>query len=129
MIIDDYLKYQDDYRMKYGDNTIILNEVINNNGNLIEDRNIKLYINSQGNIYKQHYLSDGNIINFLYDNKNSPYKNITGYCNLIFEFNNVIQISDNSSTTNYSYQYNGENYPISKFITNIPSETITYFYE
>jgi hypothetical protein len=111
------------------DNTIILNEVINNNGNLIEDRNIKLYINSQGNIYKQHYLSDGNIINFLYDNKNSPYKNITGYCNLIFEFNNVIQISDNSSTTNYSYQYNGENYPISKFITNIPSETITYFYE
>jgi hypothetical protein len=111
------------------DSTIILNEVTYNNGNLIEDRNIKLYLNSQGNIYKQHDLSNGNITNFLYDNKNSPYKNITGYCNLMFEFNNVIQISDNSSTSNYSYQYNSENYPISKLNTNIPSETITYSYE
>ena len=27
MIIDDYLKYQDDYRNKYGENTIILMQV------------------------------------------------------------------------------------------------------
>lgn len=111
------------------DNTIIVNEITFNNGNLIEDQNIKLYLNSQGNIYKQHNLSYGDITNFIFDNKNSPFKNITGYCNLMFEFNNVIQISQNSITTNYSYQYNSENYPISKFNTNIPSETITYFYE
>jgi hypothetical protein len=74
-------------------------------------------------------LSNGNITNFLYDNKNSPYKNITGYCNLMFEFNNLMQISDNSSTTNYSYQYNSENYPILKVNANIASETMNFFYE
>lgn len=114
-----------------GDNTINLNEVIYNNGNLIEDRTIKLYINSQGNIYKKHYLTDGYITNILYDSKNSPFKNITGYCNMIFEFNNVIQSSDNYSTINYSYQYNSENYPISKTINSVnqTTGTIHYFYE
>jgi hypothetical protein len=85
-------------------------------------------------VYKEYYIneekvkeevlnSSGSIIytiTFLYDNKNCPYKNITGFRYLSgwyddnSPFHNIIKRSySNSSfdTQNYSYQYNSNGYP------------------
>ncbi len=68
--------------------------------------------------------TQGNQENYTYDTKNSPFKNITGFDKLIFEdnnllfypaFNNIIGKQYTSGSyieqTNYSYEYNADNYP------------------
>ena len=74
-----------------------------------------------------------------YDNKNSPFKNVTGFDKLmpaflygVYQINNPITIEyyDNSATTFY-YQYNEQGYPISWYAINSSgssSNSTQYFY-
>lgn len=74
-----------------------------------------------------------------YDNKNSPFKNVTGFDKLMpaflygaYQINNPITIEyyNNSSTTFY-YQYNEQGYPISWYAINSSgssSNSTQYFY-
>jgi hypothetical protein len=68
--------------------------------------------------------SGGKTAVYNYDNKNSPFKNITGYLKLIRFGDNFLTINNPSSiikpifstttnTINLTYQYNSEGYPIS----------------
>ena len=104
------------------------------NGNPIS-RTIRFY--SQGNCVKEEiYTIDNSLATllfssiFTYDNKNSPYKNITGLylCGKPFgmSVNNALsKTSKNAdgivtSVTQFTYQYNSQNYPVSKSRTYIP---------
>jgi hypothetical protein len=75
---------------------------------------------------------------FSYDNKNNPFKNVTGINLLMGAFNggrnyNVIQETVNSSagssnTITYTYSYNSDNYPVSISSSfGSQSQTITYY--
>jgi hypothetical protein len=104
------------------------------NGNPIS-RTIRFY--SQGNCIKQESYSSTNGLMTLtgtilstFDNKNSPYKNITGlylWCKpLGMNVNNALSITSKNadgivtSVTQFTYQYNSQNYPVSKSRTYIP---------
>ena len=74
-----------------------------------------------------------------YDNKNSPFKNVTGFDKLNPSNNVVIQGNNNVSTIQYPnnqivtyyYQYNEQGYPISSYIigsSGSSSNTTQYFY-
>lgn len=74
-----------------------------------------------------------------YDNKNSPFKNVTGFDKLNPSNNVVIQGNNNVSTIQYPnnqivtyyYQYNEQGYPISSYIigsSGSSSNTTNYFY-
>lgn len=90
--------------------------------------------NVTSRVFKEYYINEEKVkeealnsnvsisytTTFLYDNKNCPYKNITGfrYLNGWFDdnspFHNIIKLSvsnSSSSTQNYSYQYNSNGYP------------------
>lgn len=108
--------------------------LINTDNTITRTRTNYSGTNTTSTVYKEYYIneekvkeevlnSSGSIvytITFLYDDKNCPYKNITGfrYLNGWFDdnspFHNVIKRSySNSSfnTQNYSYQYNSDGYP------------------
>lgn len=96
-----------------------------------------------------YYLSNGNIVkvedyfggsiwksNFTFDSKNRPFKNIEGFQYLIeeddlhfFNRNNVVKdvttAGDNTFVTDYSYEYNSNNFP-TKQTTISEEETIIY---
>ena len=84
--------------------------------------------------YTDFYITNGNVvktvesfaeslteINYTFDNKNGIFKNVEGFQylieedNLFFNRNNVTKevttAGDNTSTTNYSYEYNNKDYP------------------
>jgi hypothetical protein len=76
----------------------------------------KQYFDSLGNIIRDEnfrYITPS-VINYTYDKKNNPFKNITGY-NIISVngVNNIIARTTNSDTQTNIYQYNDQNYPIS----------------
>lgn len=75
---------------------------------------------------------------FSYDNKNNPFKNVTGFNLLLGGFMggrnyNVIQETVNysagsSNTKTYTYSYNSDNYPVSISSSfGSQSQTITYY--
>jgi hypothetical protein len=106
-----YLK-QSDFTYN-NDNTINVIYILYNGLNVIDEGQYKDFIDAQGNRYKRQELPNGVITNYIYDNKNSPYKNITGYFPNMFEKNNVTQIVRYNNTVINTYQYNSENYPTS----------------
>ncbi|MEX0596332.1 MAG: hypothetical protein WD512_07510, partial [Candidatus Paceibacterota bacterium] len=93
----------------------------------------KYYFDSNGNIIKSVEGSTETI--YEYDNKNLPYKNITGF-NKIVPFseasgqNNATKIIGGNNITIINYEYNSQNYPISKESINSEGDTEieNYFY-
>lgn len=105
----------------------------------------KKYFDSVGNIIKQEQFSNNVVIAtrfYTYDKKNSPFKNVTGI-NIVgisglgfFSKNNILseEISSTSSPqmtkdVANTYQYNSQDFPISKTSTSYgQTSTETYFY-
>jgi hypothetical protein len=96
-------------------------------------KNIRYY--SQGNCYKREVFENLNgvmllnsTITYTYDSYNTPYKNIIGFYAYTYPQGNGVNnitgiIHKNStgvitSTTQFNYQYNAQNYPISFTETN-----------
>lgn len=89
----------------------------------------KQYFDSVGNIIKIEHLNSTNVITstgiYLYDTMNNPMKNITGWTNGPWGSsglaNNLIKKTTSGTginqITNYSYQYNNQNYPVSQVST------------
>jgi hypothetical protein len=104
----------------------------------------KKYFDSVGNLIKQEYLSGSN--NYTYDTKNSPYKNITGWNNLVpclgtnfLRINNILSekqfVSGSAKVFTdrvYVYQYNSKDFPTSQTTTingsTSSTSTETYYY-
>ena len=86
----------------------------NSSGNIVF---AKLYLDSSGNVIKSE--SSSYFVLYEYDNKNNPYRNITGYSEIFLTDPNLgnnnltKKVFTNSSSYNYNYQYNSQNYPIS----------------
>jgi hypothetical protein len=111
-----------------------------NGGNSIVSTYVsKLYLDAAGNLIKSE--SANSAVDLTYDNKNSLFKNVTGFeylrfCRVFpFQKNNVKDItttnSESSPITDYSarYQYNNQDYPISSSVTQYGKRsTLTYFY-
>lgn len=92
--------------------------------------------------------SDGTTYTYTYDSKNSPFKNVTGYAEIVHAFagdhemdgraRNIISIVDETNNQNYTIntmQYNANDYPTSVtsvaiFDPNFPnvSETLNVLY-
>lgn len=99
------------------------------NGSYQGSSKMKQYFDVVGNISKIEYLSQNNTISqtetYIYDYMNNPTKNITGYTNGVWGsrglVNNLIKKTTSGTginqITNYSYQYNNQNYPVSQFAT------------
>lgn len=114
-----------------------------NNGSIYYDTR-KYYFEAKGNVVKEeeyHYSTKtlASTRDYIYDDKNNPFKNVTGLSILVKEFtpNNVIteimKIPESSNvwqTTN-SYQYNSQGYPTSCITTSSTGQayTTTYFYD
>jgi hypothetical protein len=101
----------------------------------------KQYFDAVGNVIKEEGLNANNTINsttiFLYDSKNNPFKNITGWIILgaggLGMINNVTKMSSYSggftNITTYNYQYNDQGYPISQIeTTGNYTDSYQYFY-
>lgn len=110
-----------------------------NGGNSIVTTEISiLFVDAAGNLIKNK--SANSAVDLTYDNKNSPFKNVTGFEYLrlfrVFSFqkNNLTDITitnSGSPQTDYSarYQYNNQDYPISSSVTEYGKRrTLTYFY-
>lgn len=96
----------------------------------------KEYYDAHGNRVKREDLryDPPTTYSYVYDSKNNPYKNITGY-NLIARIgkNNLISETVHShsgfiSTTTHEYQYNEMDYPISCTTTRNNKTTIEFYY-
>ena len=96
----------------------------------------KQYFDTVGNIIKEQNLNANNTVNgtsnYLYDLKNNPHKNITGW--IIAEgsgtekINNLLKETSGAIYT-YKYEYNDQGYPISRIMTTGTSEySEQYFY-
>lgn len=81
--------------------------------------------------------SDGKIITYSYDNKNNPFKNVTGYDKINFcnqegngVLHNIIQEDDSTDLDDISttYTYNSNDYPITSTETGFEVTTAQYFY-
>jgi hypothetical protein len=107
------LEYIDNYTYN-SDGTV---DVITTGYNSSSGGFVKLFLDSNNNVIKKDYLG-GYIELFQYDNKNNPYKNITGLDKL-YLFENIGYCGKNNITNDlsynktFSYQYNNQNYPIS----------------
>ena len=96
----------------------------------------KIFFDSNNNIIKIETYA-GNVELFEYDNKNNPYKNITGFEKLYLLFDIVISGKNNLTRENrpygktYNYTYNSQNYPVSCEILRQgqPSIINNYYYE
>ena len=119
------------------DGSITENETSTSNTGYVSHSMTKRYY-SQGNCIKEEYFSIDNsvmyltsITNYTYDTKNNPFKNAIGWSYLVgvgFDWgmtnNNVIsEITTNDSgvvesTSQSTYQYNSQDYPISCVTTN-----------
>ena len=102
---------------------------------------MKQYFDVIGNISKIEYINQNNTINqtetYIYDNMNNPTKNITGFINGVWGSrglaNNLIKKTTTGTgmnqITNYSYQYNNQNYPVSQVsITGNSTSSCQYYY-
>lgn len=112
-----------------------------NNGSYQGTSLMKQYFDLAGNISKVEYLNQNNSISqtetYIYDNKNNPTKNIIGFSNGVWGSsglaNNLIKKTISGTginqITNYSYQYNNQNYPVSQVSTTGNStSSCQYFY-
>jgi hypothetical protein len=105
----------------------------NSNGDIINFA--KLYLDPNGNVINSESSSSVFVL-FEYDNKNNPYRNITGYSEIFLTDPNLgnnnltKKVFTNSSYYNYNYQYNSQNYPISCEILEPgqPPVTCNYYY-
>ena len=123
----------------YGsDGTITIAESYYNSSNVLTNSNPrKNYYDNAGNKIKTEFLQNNRVVstlNYAYDTKNSPFKNITG-AHVLFLDNDsvgsVINNLTNGPNSSKSYQYNSQNYPVSaKEIQIVGGSTITatYFY-
>ncbi len=118
------------------------------NGGTLPTPNItyKKYFDSVGNLIKQEQYGNNILaatIYYTYDAKNSPYKNITGWSNLLpslgansLPTNNLISEKNSTNGTPQittktinTYQYNNQDFPISKTSTTYgQTSTETYYY-
>ena len=125
--------------------------IYNSNGTITENKTITFTdadpANNYSYLYKQYY-SQGNLIKkeyytfdnsvpalnstttYTYDNKNPPYKSITGFLAIISNTkNNVIsEIKKDSSnivteSVQYTYQYNSNDYPLNCIKVRTPYST------
>lgn len=120
------------------DGTITIAESYYNSSNVLTNSNPrKNYYDTAGNKIKTEFLQNNKVIstlNYAYDTKNSPFKNITGAHVLFLEddsVGSVINNLTNGPNSSKSYQYNSQNYPVSaKEIQIVGGGTITatYFY-
>mgnify|MGYP000040528878 CR=1 FL=1 len=81
--------------------------------------------------------SDGKTITYSYDNKNNPFKNVTGFDKINFcnqegtgVLHNIIQEDDSTDLDDISttYTYNSNDYPITSTETGFEVTTAQYFY-
>jgi hypothetical protein len=110
---------------------------------LYGDVNVQSNFSDSGTIYfvngdvSMIDMTSGGMYMYSYDTKNSPFKNITGLDKVNFAdgdpmgvFHNILtENSDGppSSTINYDYTYNGQNFPLTKD-WNEGSHTVSYQY-
>lgn len=129
--------------------------VINSNNTITRTHTNYSGTNTTTTVYKEYYLngelvkvekfnSNGNVIfttTFLYDNKNYCLKNVIGYNYIarwyddsgpIHNISKKVESSSNfNSTTNYSYEYNSNNYPtnvITQYQGNTPDDIVEFYY-
>lgn len=126
--------------------------VKNSTYNWIDDNHVKL--TDEGTGYTtDFYFNNGNIVkvedyfggsvwksNFTFDNKNRPFINVEGFQYLIeeedlhfFNRNNVLKdvttAGDSTFVTDYSYEYNGDNFPTKQTsISDVENITYTFTY-
>jgi hypothetical protein len=104
----------------------------NSSGNIVFFA--KLYLDSNGNVIKSESSSSYFVL-YEYDNKNNPFRNITGFSEIFltdpnFGTNNLTKKTSGNNIYNYNYQYNSQNYPISqeKIEPGQANEIMTYYY-
>jgi hypothetical protein len=120
------------------DGTITIAESYYNSLNVLTNINrTKNYYDTAGNKIKTEVLENNNVVrtlNYTYDTKNSPFKNITGIHVLFlnnYSEGSVINNLTNGPNSSKSYQYNSQNYPVSEKEVQIVGGgtiTATYFY-
>jgi hypothetical protein len=108
------LEYIENYTYNSDGTVDIITEGFNGNSGGF----VKIFIDSNNNTIKKDYLG-GYVKLFEFDNKNNPYKNITGL-NKIFSLggrsvgnNNITKEIMPYGNKLFNYQYNSQNYPIS----------------
>jgi hypothetical protein len=107
------------------------------------ENSTETYYYSNGNILNIE--SNGEIESYTYDNKNSPWSNITGFLkikdqitfgdNILNNTNNILTIlnptrSDSKTPINFIYKYNSQGYPTTSTQTQVgeTSDSINYSY-
>lgn len=101
----------------------------------------KLFLQNNEVVKCEEYNSTGslfNTINYTYDGKNNPFKNIIGWSNVSFTkdrlggiFQNVVTEVSNFNNFNNTYTYNSSNFPTletTKDNSNVTQSTTQYFY-
>lgn len=120
------------------DGTITIAESYYNSLNILTNSDPrKNYYDTAGNKIKTEFLQNNKVVstlNYAYDTKNSPFKNITGVYVLFLNNDGVGSIINNLTNGPNgfkSYQYNSQNYPVSAIETQpVDGSTVTaaYFY-
>jgi len=146
-IVDDF---EDKSLFTYpNENTIIKTNITGVINNTVTTGNVSTITLTNGEVSKIQ--SGGKIYNYTYDNKNSPFRNVTGYAEIAYAFagdfelegrgRNILSIKNETDNINYTtntIQYNANDYPtlttsvaiFNDFAPNFIEELIVrYYYE